>query len=641
MDHPKHPRTDTSSAFMISAGAAPSVESHLLFAPTHRPEGFTNSHLSGFDGSPEPIVRELLQNALDAGRDAARPVVQVRFEITEMQTRSIPGWGSYRNAFALAQQQRNSATSSHDESMAIDRIRSRAARDNVTLLICSDNGVGLDPRRMDAVLTSGNTSKGTAGAGSFGLGHHAAFAASDLRYVIYASRYGANGQHNTLMSGHAILATHTVGDELRAADGYLRPSDARSAFDGTADPYCSVVPEHLTRWGADGPGTTVCVVGFNRFRRTDKDPDPVDSICRAAATNFCDAITQGAMTVEASDARTTSLVDQASIGQILAEHSANKRANRAGLLSGRVAHAAYQTLTQGLPIAAPMPGVRLRWRPLQDDAQHVTRLHVFRRGMWITSRDDALVRALSDCQPVDAVLCLDGGDLEGLVRRAEGPEHQGIQRRRLNPGQRKKMRGLLQTVCDAVVAAAGVRDHTSDYIPPGFADVGGYVVASAEMLPRPRRANRGTRPSAQPTGSTPGKRNRGQGRSRPRPGTRPAYRSVLRPESDTTIAARLEYAEPADAASEMIGVRLSRVSAGDATCDTPPPDEPLDLAEVLVHDSAGAEPQPATRRDQWEMLVPASRGLCEMTIKTVEPMGDPSLIELDIVKRSPTAEPAQ
>ena len=208
----------------------------LHFELTHRPCGFTNPELAQFDGSAEPVVRELLQTSLDAADKANRPA-EVRFVITDVPREEIPGWHAYAQAFERAVHDRVSRgfVPSHDELTTRSRIESLMANRRVPLLLCIDNGHGLNGARMDALLTPGNTDKGEGGAGSFGLGHYAAFAASDLRWVLYGSHHSSNGVIGPMFSAHAILATHRDGDDrgLKAADGYwFDPGKADPLFDG-------------------------------------------------------------------------------------------------------------------------------------------------------------------------------------------------------------------------------------------------------------------------------------------------------------------------------------------------------------------------------------------------------------------------
>ena len=76
------------------------------FGQTHRPEGFTSAAIAQFDGSAEPVVRELLQNSLDAADQASVAQAEVRFVISEAHRDELPGWSTYMSVFEAAHKQR-------------------------------------------------------------------------------------------------------------------------------------------------------------------------------------------------------------------------------------------------------------------------------------------------------------------------------------------------------------------------------------------------------------------------------------------------------------------------------------------------------------------------------------------------------
>ena len=194
---------------------------------------------------------------------------------------------------------------------------------------------------MDALLTPGNTSKGARGAGSFGLGHHAAFGASDLRYVLYGAKYANDDESIApISSGHAILASHRDDQNiLRAADGYwFKSGQGQNAFNGSHDCYPNRLPTLLWEFLAGvETGTVVCIVGFNDFRREDDDPTPIESICRVAASNFSDAIHSGALsvTVEGDCEGTVVTVGRDDLERVLEQFSQNRRAAKQGQINGQ------------------------------------------------------------------------------------------------------------------------------------------------------------------------------------------------------------------------------------------------------------------------------------------------------------------
>lgn len=330
----------------------------LRFAPTHQPRGFTGAELAKFDGSPEPVVRELLQNCLDAAQHAGRPA-KVLFLITEVDLQDVPGIERYSEVFERAVEERqryNAGEPSQDELMVRKRIQRSLKGPKLPMLVCIDNGHGLNGHRMDSLLTPGNTSKGGAGAGSFGLGHYAPFAASDLRYVLYGARYKLEKRQpdnlGKIVSGHAILASwRDENQRIMAADGYWSVDECTLFDHGDKSYYSTTFPPLLARYmqDVDETGTTVCVTGFNEFHRDDNDPLPDDEICRVAAANFSSAIHKGEMEVNVRDDRRNikKAVTRDTLGAFLRPIAGERRAPSRGQIRGELAYSAWRALSEG------------------------------------------------------------------------------------------------------------------------------------------------------------------------------------------------------------------------------------------------------------------------------------------------------
>lgn len=202
------------------------MPSDLRFPPTYEARGFSTHATTQHAGNPEPIVRELLQNGLDAAKEADRGTqdnpAEVVFVISERPKSDLPGLDAYERAFRAAEElrrERQGGNLSADEKRVIERINGALSANKIRFLFCRDNGVGLGD--IECVLFEGNTSKGSSGGGSFGVGHMTAFAASDLRYILYAGRASAA----STAGGHAILAAYAEGGTLKSADGYYTRDD--------------------------------------------------------------------------------------------------------------------------------------------------------------------------------------------------------------------------------------------------------------------------------------------------------------------------------------------------------------------------------------------------------------------------------
>lgn len=628
-------------------------DADLWFGPNPTPGGFTSAALAQFDGSAEPVVRELIQNSLDAAQQAGREAV-VRFEICEIPKSELPGCETYEKTLARAKTDRerwHKGKPSHDEATVIKRIDSTLST-TIPVLFCIDNGYGLNSGRMNSLLTMGNTSKGDSGAGSFGLGHYAAFGASDLRYVLYASKY--RDQRNEvarIASGHAILASHLDRDgERRTGDGYwFNIGQTVFAFDDSTDSSYPAVPPGLLASRLDtlaDTGTVVCIAGFNDFRCGADDPSSVLSICRVAASNFSDAVHSAGMLVTARDERAGRTeereVTRQNLESLLEPISSQRQAKKRGQISGSVAHSAASTLKSDKEILGleqvGLEGSRIRWRYTVGDDRPVTQVHIFRKGMWITSRADPLTHNnFSKNVPFDAVLSLDSGPLEQLVRNAEGPEHRGLDRRRLVKKQKKHLRELLAEVHRLLQDNVKKRQDLDEYTPPGFASFKGKLNRKAETVRRARPPSGGGKQKhvvigGEEEGNASKDPERQQGT--PRGGSVPSYKYSLSATSGVPRVEVLVRYDEETTPKSHVGVRIRAVSGSDASCANPLPDRFLRVTRI--DGSSNGAPVSASDPDgDLEILVPLQKGTSRLKLRLAEPIDDPEVIEIDLVRRKP------
>ena len=145
------------------------------------PEGFRSGE--GIDD--EIVVRELVQNALDAGGKT------VDFCMTRIPVAEVPDIDGYRAAVkAIHPGLRQTPVAR----AALERIERAISAEMVNCLLCTDDGDGLrlgEYQRLLAEAMSAKVGEDSAGKlGSVGVGHLTALDASDMRYVLYASRGG-------------------------------------------------------------------------------------------------------------------------------------------------------------------------------------------------------------------------------------------------------------------------------------------------------------------------------------------------------------------------------------------------------------------------------------------------------------------
>lgn len=424
--------------------------------------GFTPAGIAVFDNlRPAAVVRELIQNALDAARAAATTPAIVKFRVTRTRRNTIPGIESYESAFAKAvttQETMTGGTLTGQAQLVEETIRNALEREELVVLSVLDNGIGLDEQRMNALLSDGVSVKEGDATGTYGNGHSTAIPASDLRYVLYGGL--SDGGHR-IGAGHAVLASHVEEGEqhLRAGDGfYIR--DFRAGH-GTLYGYATgrqlpaLIAQALDRIEAEtAHGTAVIIPAFNNFL---EDQSLWDMVSHAASANFFVAIEEGELVVMVEDQREeveaeTKVLDKSTLAQVLDLHRDKRRA--AAFLNGRRAFEAHYAYRYGErhPIDTEAGQIEIRLLQNPDD---ITRIHLCRNGMWITDRTPVIYQRLADQIPFHAVLSLnarDGRELHNFIRIAEGPLHDAINIKRLLAPERTACRSALREIAEWIVA---------------------------------------------------------------------------------------------------------------------------------------------------------------------------------------------
>ena len=623
------------------------MSGQLIFGRADQPQGFLNLAMAQWYGNPEPIVREMLQNCLDASVEATREGSEICFTIREVSIGEVPGIEAYREHFESARRERAKGKQGGQEIRVVQQIRKALESDRIGVLFCRDNGIGLDADRMKRILTEGNTDKGEGGAGTFGVGHLTAFSASDLRFVHYAGRYRSDGHLRDIASAHAILASRRVDEDRgQGAHGFWLLGDDLTLFH--RHPYPDSVPRLLQPEIDRIPdtGSVVCVIGFNNFRSDEK---PMKAIARVAAKNFLGAIWNGQMVVRIQDeiSRSEEIVDPNRLRSILEKQKTKKRADRGGgWLSGEQAYRAWETLEQGKKLYFDEEGVVAYFRSLENRTRARSRVQLFRNGMWITNvADHLLPRDFNGFNPFDAVLEIGSGTAGKLIRGAEGPEHRGLERSRLGKQGSKQLLKLLRMIASKLRAEAGRVEQSEEFIPTGFAMFRGEVAREAETVPR-YRPRRSPAPELEAQETTPRPDKKGGTVDPDGPGPRPKSPRRYTPKPGNSIPGRCSVRAVADQKDHIsqlqvlwqpltdpkpsvkLVVRLRIPSGSDETCEHPISPKWLRIRE-LRYNGTSCPP------DEGEFEAQFPQGGRTFTIVLREPIADANAVEVDVVGRRP------
>ena len=250
---------------------SPPPYGELIFSEATEPtQGFTSNDADRDRTKDETVIRELIQNALDASTpDSAEPTT-VSFKDICVEQDKLTHIDKYRKAFDSARRLLGKDEPQTGK-QAISRIAKQLEKPKIRSLVCIDHGEGIDTAALQALYSQGRSTK-QRGRGSVGAGHLTAFAPSDLRYVLYAGK----GSHGCTFGGHAILATH--GDDHESGGvtrfnnhGYIRVGgdDAPRLFED--DPGASQIPEILADHIPAGGGSAVMICGYGPLASSKKD----------------------------------------------------------------------------------------------------------------------------------------------------------------------------------------------------------------------------------------------------------------------------------------------------------------------------------------------------------------------------------
>ena len=407
----------------------------LQFPHSGKMSGFRSSGISAYNNvDPHTVIRELVQNALDASMQAGRDVAagRLRDRTRAPHRRFLRGRSTWTTSTVLIETQREIGNITQAQSI-IEAMRASIGASAVTVLWVLDNGVGLDDEGMEKLLGDGHSGKADEStAGSYGNGHMTSFPASDLRYVVY----GGVHEGGRTVSGHAILASHKLGATVHGEDGYLakeiRANDLFGRFEFFDGSQFGVIRNQLD-WIEDefGTGSSVGILGFNNFNQCRDDDEVLLVIETVVATHFTPLIRDGLMEVQLwVDGTAKRTVDARALEEILARRKERERRDRNSIgPSGRQAWDTLETLNpeHQHTIETKAGKVRFHCRTLPRGSAGGTHLQLFRNGMWITN--DVPGNKASDFRqvlPFSGVVLLDpheARDACALVGAFEGPRH--------------------------------------------------------------------------------------------------------------------------------------------------------------------------------------------------------------------------
>lgn len=428
--------------------------------------GWTPVGVSGYRAlKSTAAIRELIQNGLDAAADKKVSPARMRFQVQEYQIQDIPGIDMYRKVFQEAQEVQRKLVGGkvpdNAEAIIMD-ISECLNKETCEVLHVLDNGIGLNKERMEALLADGVSVKDPGAAGSYGNGHIVAFPASDLRYVLYGGLFFENQTQKMLCSGHVILATREGKRGQRISkDGYFvnkLKSDLYNPYDFPENDEIPLMIRQQLEWIKNEwqTGSVVSIVGFNQFRKSGTKKPIREEIFRASSCNFFEAINRDHLVIEVEENGNIESLDKNSLERILEDNRDQKRSSDT-FLSGNRAYEAFHVLKEGNReiVSTDLGEVEIVVKYPVESGQ--TRVDLCRNGMWITGSLPRFQNQFGNFTPFHCVLpLLENAKLNRIVRKAEGPLHNGLSIDLLSQDEKKQLRDVL----------SAIRDRLREIVPP-------------------------------------------------------------------------------------------------------------------------------------------------------------------------------
>ena len=437
-------------------------KSGLLFRRGVEDAGFSSSKTSNAaNADATTIVRELIQNSVDASKEIGRDETIIRFELEKIAQNTIPGFDDLKEAFpcALESQRKLSNGRLPDIQAQIAGLFEKSLKQKLThILSIRDNGVGLKKETMRALLGDGRSAKGVSGGGAHGYGHLTVLPSSDLRMVYYG---GKHKSEEKIASGHCVLAPFERKGKPYQKDGYLvQKLNDEDMFDPYVFLHDKNIPELISRkidsieseWGT---GTVVIVPSFNFFKNEHKELWKL--IRKAAATNFFASFAKKEIVVEFKDGENIQRLDASNIEKTLMEFEREKNAR---FIAGSKALDCYNTIRFGKSVNFKTAIGTISGKLNCDNKVKNTRIDLCRNGMWIVHNNSAgkqLPRlqnsTFSDYHPFHLVLMLEAtsdGELHQLIRKSEPPLHDQVDVNQLSEEDKKKLQSAFSQIAKQI-----------------------------------------------------------------------------------------------------------------------------------------------------------------------------------------------
>lgn len=475
-----------------------------LYFRTGDEEGFTSNKLANKkDGYSNPI-RELLQNSLDASKEAKNKKCEINIYIESIKKLDIPHIEEYQNILeqAIIFHKREKSYGRSAE-QTVNFIKKALTQDILDVLMFVDNGNGMKPKILNGLIGERSVKSDESSGGSFGVGHLSSYFLSSLRYVLYASKYKKNNTIKTLFSGSPILAGYEDLDGIpRGNTGRIlekKPSNELKPDYIFPEKFPLFIQEKMDK--IDDTGSMVAILGLNKGWDNEAN--------YAIVSNFFYAINKYELTININnkDIPVPVLIEKIDIDRLLEAQQDGKIATGDSILSGQAIYQAWLavkddnyrkeiTLNNGEKVCIH----------IKNNTDSASVIVLIRNGMLIARHDNMLsasinnLRKNEDFEPFSIVINVDEKDcpkLFTLVKGAENPYHNKLERNRLMPKDEKEIKNLFKELSQKIQAEyLNKKDRKNFDLSMPLLEIPGMAEAQGINTNRPRSQTAKAKPKA-------------------------------------------------------------------------------------------------------------------------------------------------
>ena len=590
--------------------STPPVGASLKFPGGERC-GLTAVALSVSSDKKAPgIVREILQNSLDAAKDAGRECAKVVFSLEKIEKASIPGINDYQNAINKVAEYNQELGWPDQSKNIVDSFKASLKKDKLPVLFVSDNGIGLNKKHMSAILSDGINVKDKKGSsGSKGNGHFTTFNLSNLRYLLYGGVSEADGM---LASGHAILSSHQGKKDICGKNGYYVKSLNRDINNPFSFPTGSTIPSIIMDKlkdikSTEDSGALLGILDFNYFGVSENNMQEVrDLVLVSAARNFFASVKTGELVVIFKSEKGEERINADNLESIINDRSPKIGKTR-NFPSHEKANKFYRLFVDGqqgindahiesIKTTAGNFDVIYRQSKVVN-----TSIALCRNGMWITDDIPSIKPSnFTDQVPFEALILCNETETSTMVRNAEGNLHNNLDVSMvIDESKRRKLRNCLQDITKELAKLIKTQDNKAIE----FIEIDGIGVMSdspgRSSLPGEKI---GTTQKRNPTDRNQGDQKQDKHSHTPKPGNTLPVRCIATRQGAGRMKIRVV---PLDDSAD-VELRLVRNGGGDFSCDDPARDnKQITLKHVIC---GGNECKISHERKEYVRIGKAVKG---------------------------------